>query len=107
MQGAQQVRARFPDAILVFVAPPTRAAQEERLRGRGSENEDQIARRLAKADAEEKIGQEIADHWVTNDELARAVAEVAGIVEAHRSRRGTPTGGPPAVPAEGTTRRLP
>lgn len=107
VQGAQQVRTRFPDAILVFVAPPTRVAQEARLRGRGTETEDQIARRLAKADAEEAIGEKIADYWVTNDELARAVAEVAGIVEGHRSRRGTPTGGPPAVPAEGTTRRLP
>ena len=86
VQGAQQVRNRFPDAILIFVEPPNREAQEARLRSRG-DDETVIAKRLAKADAEEAIGHRIADHVVVNDWLERAVAEVAGIVATHRSAR--------------------
>ncbi len=84
VQGAQQVRERYPDAVLIFVEPPSREAQEERLRTRG-DDAAVIAKRLAKADAEEAIGHRIADHVVVNDELSRAVLEVAGIVAAHRS----------------------
>ena len=84
VQGAQQVRAEYPDAILIFVEPPSRRHQEERLRGRG-EDVATVARRLAKADAEEAVGHRIADHLVVNDDLERAVAEVAGIVAHHRA----------------------
>ena len=86
VQGAQQVRDQHAHAVLIFVEPPSRGAQEARLRARG-DDEAVIARRLAKADAEEKVGREIADHIVVNDELRRAVAEVAGIVEKYRSSR--------------------
>jgi guanylate kinase len=86
VQGAQQVRTRFPQSILIFVEPPTREAQEARLRSRG-DDETVIARRIAKADAEEDVGHRIADHVVVNDVLERAVSEVAGIVFAHRSAR--------------------
>lgn len=84
VQGAQQVRAKYPDAVLIFVEPPSREAQEARLRSRG-DDEETIRRRLAKADAEEAVGHEIADHVVVNDWLERAVAEVAGIVASRRS----------------------
>lgn len=86
VQGAEQVRRKYPDAVLIFVEPPNRAAQEARLRSRG-DDDAVIAKRLAKAEAEEQIGHEIADHVVVNDWLERAVAEVAGIVEAHRAKR--------------------
>lgn len=86
VQGAEQVRARFPDAVLIFVEPPSREAQQARLRARG-DDEEVIARRLAKADAEEAIGHRIADYVVINDWLERAVAEVAGIVDSCRLRR--------------------
>jgi guanylate kinase len=85
VQGAQAVKARFPDSILIFVEPPSRAHQEERLRSRG-DSEENIAKRLRKAEAEEDIGHQIADHIVINDTLERAVAEVAGIVERYRAR---------------------
>jgi guanylate kinase len=84
VQGAAQVRERYPGAVLIFIAPPSRAAQESRLRARG-ESEATISRRLAKAAAEEEIGERIADHMVINDDLERAIAEVAGIVQASRS----------------------
>ncbi len=86
VQGAQQVRIRYPDAVLIFVEPPSRLAQQDRLRARG-DDEAVIAKRLAKADAEEAVGHQIADHVVVNDLLERAVGEVAGIVAAHRLRR--------------------
>ena len=88
VQGAQQVRERFADAVLIFVEPPSREAQRARLRARG-DDESVIAKRLAKADAEEAIGHRIADHVIVNDELGRAVDEVAGIVAEHRSARST------------------
>lgn len=86
VQGAQQVRERFAGAVLIFVEPPNRDAQQARLRARG-DDETVIAKRLAKADAEEAVGHRIADHVVVNDELGRAVDEVAGIVAAHRLAR--------------------
>ena len=85
LHGARQVRERYPDAVVVLVVPPSRAAQEARLRGRG-DPDAKVAARLALADAEEEEGQRMADHVVVNDDLERAVAEVAGIVEARRER---------------------
>lgn len=96
VQGAAQVRARRPDAVVIFVEAPSRHSQEERLRGRG-DRDDVIARRLAAAPAEEAAGRALADHVVVNDDLGRAVGEVAAIVEACRSRRG------PRAEREGNT----
>lgn len=90
VQGAAQVRRKYPQAVLIFVEPPSRAAQEARLRSRG-DDDAVIARRLAKAEAEEAIGHQIANHVVVNDWLERAVAEVAGIVEGHRAQRDAAT----------------
>ena len=86
VNGARQVRAKRPDAVVVLVLPPSRAVQEERLRGRGDE-QSTIASRLARADQEERVGRELADHVVVNDDLGRAVDEVVGIVESARHRR--------------------
>ena len=83
VQGATQVRDRHPDAVVVFVEAPSRQAQEQRLRGRG-DREDVIARRLAAAPEEERVGRAIADHIVVNEDLDRAVEEVAAILESHR-----------------------
>ena len=86
VQGARDVKGRQPESIVVLVLPQSRQAQEARLRGRG-DPEETIARRLAKADQEERIGRELADHVVVNDDLERAVAQVVGIVESHRLSR--------------------
>ena len=83
VQGAAQVKARHPDALVVFVEAPSRRAQEERLRGRG-DRDDVIARRLAAAPHEEAAGRALADHVVVNDDLGRAVEEVAAILESRR-----------------------
>ena len=83
VQGAAQVRERHPDAVVVFVEAPSRQAQEARLRGRG-DREELIARRLAAAPEEERAGRALADHIVVNEDLDRAVEEVAAILEFRR-----------------------
>jgi guanylate kinase len=87
IQGATQVRAHQPDAVVVLVLAPSRAAQEERLRGRG-EDDATVSRRLAQAEREEEAGRDLADHVVVNDDLSRATEEVAAIVEGHRAGSG-------------------
>ncbi len=101
VQGATQVKALRPDAVVICVRAPTRAVQEERLRKRG-DDEAVIVRRLALAEAEEAAGVALADHVVVNDDLSRAIEEAAGIVEWHRSRRSPPPEAPPeeAMPPE-------
>lgn len=91
VQGAAQVKARHPQAVVIFVVPPSRAVQEARLRGRGDPPE-LIARRLGGAAAEEESGRALADHVVVNDVLERAVGEVAAILESRRSPSGPLTG---------------
>jgi guanylate kinase len=83
VDGAQQVKAVHPDAVLLFVLPPSRAEQERRLRGRG-DPEDKVQQRLRKALDEEPIGLAIADHVVVNDDLDQTVAEMAALIAAHR-----------------------
>jgi guanylate kinase len=84
LQGAQQVRSQRPDAILILLKPPSPAVQEERLRARG-DDEAHIAERLREGAEEERMGEAIADAVVVNDDVLRATAQVAGIVEGHRS----------------------
>jgi guanylate kinase len=84
VQGAQQVKARHPDAVLIFVLPPSREEQERRLRERG-DPEEKVAARLRKAEDEEPIGKALADHVVINDELSRTVDELAAIIRAERA----------------------
>ncbi|MGC8462211.1 MAG: guanylate kinase [Acidimicrobiales bacterium] len=83
VQGATQVRRQRPDALLVLLAPPSPEVQAARLRGRG-DSEEHVARRLAAGAEELAVGRTLADAVVVNDDLDRAVAEIAGIVERRR-----------------------
>ncbi len=85
VQGADQIRRTMPEAVQVFVVPPSHQALEERLRGRGTETEDQVARRLGEAEAELKRWREF-DFLVVNDQLERAAADLSAIVRAVRCR---------------------
>jgi guanylate kinase len=85
LDGAQQVKQQYPEAVLIFVLPPSREEQERRLRGRGDPG-DKVQARLRKAELEEPVGREQADHVVVNDELDKTVAEMMGIIERERSR---------------------
>ena len=84
VQGAAQVLEKVPGAVMILIVPPSRQAQEARLRARG-DSEEQVRRRLAAADAEEAEGRRLASHVVVNDDVDRAAAEVAGILAGHRS----------------------
>jgi guanylate kinase len=85
VDGAQQVKARHPDAVLIFVLPPSREEQERRLRGRGDPG-DKVMARLKKAETEEPVGRALADHVVVNDDLERTLSEMMSIIDAERSR---------------------
>jgi guanylate kinase len=83
LQGAAQVKRRDPNAVIVLLLPPSPEAQAARLRRRG-DDDDEIARRLKLGLEEERTGRELTSHVVINDDLDRAVAEVEGILAAHR-----------------------
>jgi guanylate kinase len=83
VDGARQVKSVHPEAILIFVLPPTRDEQQRRLRGRG-DPEDKVDERLQKALDEEPVGLAIANHVVVNDDLARTVDEMMDIIRQHR-----------------------
>lgn len=84
VDGAQQVKSQHPEAVLIFVLPPSRAEQERRLRGRG-DSDAHVAERLKKAVDEEPIGRAIADHVLVNDDLERTVAEMLAVIDRYRS----------------------
>jgi guanylate kinase len=78
-QGAQQVRAAMPECVSVFILPPSRAELERRLRGRGTDAEAVVQRRLRDAAGDMGHWAEF-DHVVVNDHFGRAVEELAAIV---------------------------
>jgi guanylate kinase len=80
VQGAAAVRERMPGAVLVFITPPSRDELVRRLRERGTETGEAFDRRLEAVDRETAAGG-LFDHVVVNDDLDRAVAEVAGILQ--------------------------
>jgi len=86
VQGAQQIRDSMADAVLIFLDPPSIEELERRLRSRGSEDEDKLADRLAKADWEREQ-QGWFDHVVVNDDVERASSQVAAIIEASGALR--------------------
>jgi len=82
--GASQVRERVPGSVLIYIEPPSMEELERRLRGRGTETEERIRLRLETA-AWELEQRGWFDHVVVNDDLKRASAQVAAIIEASRS----------------------
>lgn len=88
VQGAMQVRKRLPEALLVFLEPPSMTELEARLRGRGTESEERLAVRLATA-ANEMKERGRFDEVVVNDDLERASSQVAAIIEAARASIGS------------------
>jgi guanylate kinase len=80
VQGARQVRAAMPEAVAVFISPPSREALRTRLIGRGTDPPEQVAARLSTAD-EELAAQDEFGYVVVNDRLDQAVDELVGIVQ--------------------------
>jgi guanylate kinase len=84
-QGARQVRTFFPDALGVFVLPPSRAVLEQRLRNRQTDSDDVINRRLREAVSDMSHYAEF-EFVVVNDDFARALFDLQAIVAAQRLR---------------------
>ena len=84
VQGAMQVHEKRPDAVMVFIAPPPFEELAARLRGRGTEDEEKVLKRLETA-KEELKQQERFDYVIVNDELDRAVEELRNILAKRRT----------------------
>jgi guanylate kinase len=84
VQGAVQIRARDPEALLIFLAPPSFEELERRLRARGTEDEEYLARRLAIAH-EEVARRDRFDVVVVNDDLDRCVEQVLAAIDHARA----------------------
>jgi guanylate kinase len=84
-QGARQVREKVPDAVGIFILPPSREALEERMRKRGQDSDEVIMRRLAAAREEMSHHHEF-DYVIVNEIFNTAVAEMCSIFTASRLR---------------------
>ncbi len=85
VQGAMQIRALCPDAVFVFIAPPSMEVLRERLTNRGTEEPDVIAERVAQAE-EEMTHKNDYDYVVVNDVLSEAIADFKAIVRAEECK---------------------
>lgn len=83
IQGAMKIKELFPESLLLFVTPPTAVELERRLKGRGTETQEVIATRLARA-YEESEGMDAYDYIVINDDLDACVEEIHHLVDAAR-----------------------
>lgn len=85
VQGALQIHKKRPDAVMIFVAPPSFGELESRLRGRGTETEDKVAARIEAARGEMDQAR-LFDYIIVNDDLQTAVDDVRAIFRAERCK---------------------
>ncbi|WP_155590180.1 guanylate kinase [Lysinibacillus cavernae] len=86
VQGAAQIRKKAPDALFIFLAPPSLTELKDRLVGRGTETEEIIAKRIATA-SEELEMMSLYDYVVENDEVTNACDRINAIIKAEHCRR--------------------
>ena len=86
VQGARQLKGKIPEAVTIFILPPSREILEKRLRARGEDSDAVIERRLRDA-AEEIRNYKAYDYVLINNELATSAAALSSIVRAERVRR--------------------
>jgi len=86
VQGAAQIRQKAPDALFIFLAPPSLTELKDRLVGRGTETADVIAKRIATA-SEELEMMSLYDYVVENDEVTNACDRINAIIKAEHCRR--------------------
>lgn len=84
VQGAAQVKEKLPESVAIFILPPSREELERRLRGRGQDSEEEIARRLARARSEIEAFGKFYDYCVVNRDVESAGREVESILTAIR-----------------------
>lgn len=88
VQGGTSIKRKYPDAITIFILPPSMEELDRRLRGRGTDSDDVIRRRMLAARAECEKGVQAYDYLIINDRLQEAFDSLKGIVNSERSRRG-------------------
>jgi len=81
IQGGKQVKAMYPQAVMIFILPPSAKALAERMGHRGRETAEAATRRLGSADAEITAARQYYDNMVINDDLEQAITEVIRIIE--------------------------
>ena len=86
IEGAMKVRAKHPEGVYIFLFPPSIEVLEERLKGRGTETDEVIAKRLARAREEFKMCTKY-NYYVVNDDLEKAVEEIEAIIVAEKARK--------------------
>src|SRR5213082_984256 len=86
VQGAAQVKEKLPESVAIFILPPSREELERRLRGRGQDSDEEMARRLAKARDEIAAFGKYYDFCVVNDDVERAGREAQSILIALRCK---------------------
>ena len=85
VQGARQVRKKMPEAVLIFIAPPSIEELERRLRGRGTDTEAAIEGRLIRARQEFQEA-DFYDYLIVNDDVEKAASKLNAIIEAEHCR---------------------
>ena len=87
VDGAQQVKVRHPESVLIFILPPSRDEQRRRLVGRG-DPDHKVLERLRKAEEEEPVGLALADYSFVNDDLDQTVDEMLALINRLRTESG-------------------
>ncbi|MBD5390909.1 guanylate kinase [bacterium] len=85
VDGAQQVKKKVPDCVMIFIVPPGKKALYDRLKRRGTESEPIIAERIAKANREFKLAH-LYDYIVVNDEVNNAADRIMAIIRAEHAK---------------------
>ncbi len=86
VEGAKQVREKFPDGIFIFLIPPSLKELEKRIKNRGTESDETIKNRMEVAKEELKM-MGLYDYVVENDEVKEACRKIKAIIEAEHCRR--------------------
>lgn len=86
IEGAMKVRSKYPEGVYIFLFPPSIETLADRLRGRGTETEDVIAKRLERAKQELEMCTKY-NYYVVNDDLEKAVQEIEAIIVAEKARK--------------------
>lgn len=81
VQGAKQIKEKMPEAVMVFIIPPSMAELEKRLRGRGTDSERKIEARLIRA-REEYEAADFYDYIIVNDDAEKAAEEFSSVITA-------------------------
>jgi guanylate kinase len=86
IEGAKQAKAKYPQAEMIFIFPPTQRELVERMKARGREDAETVEKRLGRADREIAAAWQYYNHMVINDDLQQAVKEVVQIIQASQRR---------------------